>query len=132
MIQLNAPPDFSASVDNIIIEIEKIIFCTLLIRLGDGDDVSNQRPCTQRCEDGVCSFSGLQLLPPPPLYRPFQIATEKSSTDLKSKGSSKKATTPKIGICMKQTFCSPLKMRSYIALWLSSKHNTLSVECFNN
>ena len=35
------------------------------------------------------------LLPPPPLYRPFQQLAEKSSTDLKSKTPAKKPATTK-------------------------------------
>ena len=55
--------------------------------------MTNQAPASQKTVDGFCTFSGLSLLPPPPLYRPFQLPVEKSSTDLKSKSSSKRVSS---------------------------------------
>lgn len=42
---------------------------------------------TRKAKAGLTEFTGLRLLPPPPLYRPFQLESEKS--DVKKQKKSK-------------------------------------------
>ena len=55
---------------------------------------------SQRTEDGQCQWAGLQLAPPPPMYRPF-LAMEEEAAVKKSKSKkfySKDKSTDKLGI----------------------------------
>lgn len=63
----------------------------MLSSIADGDEISlHHPPSSQKSTEGSCMFPAIVLLPPPPLYRPFQQLSEKSSTDLKSKAATKK------------------------------------------
>lgn len=60
---------------------------------GDENDneASPQPPSTRRIAEGVCTFPNVYLLPPPPSYKPSNLDSEKSSSDLpKSKQQTKK------------------------------------------
>ncbi|XP_067928504.1 MORN repeat-containing protein 1-like isoform X2 [Watersipora subatra] len=65
-------------------------------RNSDSEDIlTHQAPQNQKVSEGCCLFSSLMLLPPPPLYRPFQQLSEKSGTDLKAKAAAKKPAAAK-------------------------------------